>query len=77
MQDVGDVLTALDYAIDKGLVDASKVAVLGGSHGGFLTSHLVGQVHFAVIIFLILCPYLFLVDTLANHHTFLKDFCTS
>lgn len=42
-QDVSDVLTALDYAIEKGLVDASKVAVLGGSHGGFLTSHLVGQ----------------------------------
>ncbi|XP_072978662.1 acylamino-acid-releasing enzyme 1 [Typha angustifolia] len=42
-QDVQDVLTALDYVIDKGLVDASKVAVLGGSHGGFLTTHLIGQ----------------------------------
>ncbi|XP_020244882.1 acylamino-acid-releasing enzyme 1-like isoform X2 [Asparagus officinalis] len=42
-QDVNDVLTALDYAIEKGLVDASKVAVLGGSHGGFLTTHLIGQ----------------------------------
>uniref|UniRef100_A0A6V7QSZ4 Acylamino-acid-releasing enzyme n=1 Tax=Ananas comosus var. bracteatus TaxID=296719 RepID=A0A6V7QSZ4_ANACO len=42
-QDVQDVLTALDYAVEKGLIDSSKVAVLGGSHGGFLTTHLVGQ----------------------------------
>ncbi|XP_038972532.1 acylamino-acid-releasing enzyme 1 isoform X3 [Phoenix dactylifera] len=42
-QDVNDVLAALDYVTGKGLVDASKVAVLGGSHGGFLTTHLIGQ----------------------------------
>lgn len=42
-QDVTDVLTALDYVTAKGLVDASKVTVLGGSHGGFLTTHLIGQ----------------------------------
>ncbi|WOK98653.1 acylamino-acid-releasing enzyme 1 [Canna indica] len=42
-QDVGDVLAALDYVIDKGIVSSSKVAVLGGSHGGFLTTHLIGQ----------------------------------
>lgn len=42
-QDVNDVLTALDFATEKGLVDPSKVAVLGGSHGGFLTTHLIGQ----------------------------------
>lgn len=46
IQDVQDVLTALDYAVEKGLIDSSKVAVLGGSHGGFLTTHLVGQVWF-------------------------------
>lgn len=42
-QDVNDVLAALDYVTGKGLVDPSKVAVLGGSHGGFLTTHLIGQ----------------------------------
>ncbi|KZV17829.1 acylamino-acid-releasing enzyme-like [Dorcoceras hygrometricum] len=41
-QDVNDVLTAIDYVIDKGLADPSKIAVLGGSHGGFLTTHLIG-----------------------------------
>lgn len=43
-QDVNDVLTALDFVKKRGLVDASRVAVVGGSHGGFLTTHLIGQV---------------------------------
>lgn len=42
-QDVNDVLTAIDHAIDMGLADPSKITVVGGSHGGFLTSHLIGQ----------------------------------
>ncbi|XP_011091099.1 acylamino-acid-releasing enzyme-like isoform X2 [Sesamum indicum] len=42
-QDVDDVLTAIDHAIDKGLADPSKIAVVGISHGGFLTTHLIGQ----------------------------------
>ncbi|PKA61420.1 acylaminoacyl-peptidase [Apostasia shenzhenica] len=42
-QDVDDVLSALDYICGRGLVDGSKVAVLGGSHGGFLTTHLIAQ----------------------------------
>ncbi|XP_060187651.1 acylamino-acid-releasing enzyme-like isoform X2 [Lycium barbarum] len=42
-QDVNDVLAAIDHVIEKGLVDPSKIAVLGGSHGGFLTTHLIGQ----------------------------------
>lgn len=44
LQDVQDVLRALDYVISKGLVDPKKVAVTGGSHGGFLSTHLIGQV---------------------------------
>ncbi|XP_003573923.1 acylamino-acid-releasing enzyme 1 isoform X1 [Brachypodium distachyon] len=42
-QDVNDVLTALDFVTKRGLIDASRVAVVGGSHGGFLTTHLIGQ----------------------------------
>ncbi|GLT99491.1 hypothetical protein SLE2022_169280 [Rubroshorea leprosula] len=42
-QDVSDVLTAIDHVIDKGLASSSKIAVIGGSHGGFLTTHLIGQ----------------------------------
>lgn len=42
-QDVKDMLDALDKCIELGCVDASRVAVMGGSHGGFLTGHLLGQ----------------------------------
>ncbi|CAM0872110.1 unnamed protein product [Alopecurus aequalis] len=44
-QDVNDVLTAVEFVIKRGLIDASRVAVVGGSHGGFLTTHLIGQVY--------------------------------
>jgi len=43
-QDVRDCLTAIDHVINEKLIDASKVAVVGISHGGFLTTHLIGQV---------------------------------
>ncbi|XP_061348993.1 acylamino-acid-releasing enzyme-like [Gastrolobium bilobum] len=42
-QDVNDVLNAIDHVINLGLASPSKIAVLGGSHGGFLTTHLIGQ----------------------------------
>ncbi|CAJ1966982.1 unnamed protein product [Sphenostylis stenocarpa] len=42
-QDVNDVLTAIDHVINLGLASPSKIGVLGGSHGGFLTTHLIGQ----------------------------------
>lgn len=47
-QDVNDVLTAIDHVIEKGLVNPSKITVLGGSHGGFLTTHLIGQVRLSI-----------------------------
>ncbi|XP_057428993.1 acylamino-acid-releasing enzyme isoform X2 [Lotus japonicus] len=42
-QDVNDVLTAIDHVVNLGLASPSKIALLGGSHGGFLTTHLIGQ----------------------------------
>ncbi|XP_024366929.1 acylamino-acid-releasing enzyme 1 isoform X1 [Physcomitrium patens] len=42
-QDVDDVLAALDLVIGNGMADPARVAVLGGSHGGFLATHLIGQ----------------------------------
>ncbi|KAG5389212.1 hypothetical protein IGI04_030753 [Brassica rapa subsp. trilocularis] len=42
-QDVNDVLSAVDHAVEMGLADPSRITVLGGSHGGFLTTHLIGQ----------------------------------
>ena len=44
VQDVADVLAALDKALSLGYADSSRVAVYGGSHGGFLAAHLIGQV---------------------------------
>lgn len=41
--DVEDCMASLKAAIKAGYVDESKVAVIGGSHGGFLTGHLMGQ----------------------------------
>lgn len=43
-QDVNDVLAAIDHVIGMGLADPSKIAAVGISHGGFLTTHLIGQV---------------------------------
>ncbi|CAI5979169.1 unnamed protein product [Closterium sp. NIES-65] len=42
-QDVADVLEAIDRVVELGYVDASRMAVIGGSHGGFLAGHLIGQ----------------------------------
>ncbi|KAH0634197.1 hypothetical protein KY289_038043 [Solanum tuberosum] len=42
-QDVNDVLAAIDHVIGMGLADQSKIAAVGISHGGFLTTHLIGQ----------------------------------
>lgn len=42
-QDVKDCFQALQQAVQMGFVMEDKVAVVGGSHGGFLSGHLIGQ----------------------------------
>lgn len=42
-QDVKDCQAAAEHVINSGKVNAEQVVLLGGSHGGFLTTHLIGQ----------------------------------
>ncbi|XP_015764968.1 PREDICTED: acylamino-acid-releasing enzyme-like [Acropora digitifera] len=42
-QDVQDVQHAAKKVLENGEVDDTNVFVMGGSHGGFLTAHLIGQ----------------------------------
>jgi len=40
---VGDVLAALNQVIKNRWADPNNISLMGGSHGGFLVSHLLGQ----------------------------------
>ncbi|XP_065909375.1 acylamino-acid-releasing enzyme-like isoform X1 [Dysidea avara] len=42
-QEINDVHSAALHVIQLGMVDGNKVVVCGGSHGGFISIHLVGQ----------------------------------
>ncbi|NXU55433.1 ACPH enzyme, partial [Turnix velox] len=43
MQDVYDVEHCVERVLQEESLDASRVALVGGSHGGFLACHLLGQ----------------------------------
>jgi len=38
-----DILAATDYLLEKGFIDEERMAIAGGSYGGYLTSWLTGQ----------------------------------
>ena len=42
-QDVQDCITCIDYYVKSGDIDANNLILEGGSHGGFLVTHLSGQ----------------------------------
>ena len=43
--DVDDCIKSIEEALkhETKLIDGNKLCVVGGSHGGFLTGHLIGQ----------------------------------
>ncbi|KAF5830484.1 Alpha/Beta hydrolase protein [Dunaliella salina] len=41
--DVQDCMDAVTWAVQQGITDPKRLAVAGGSHGGFLSGHLMGQ----------------------------------
>jgi len=42
-KDSQDILSGLDHAIGQGFIDPDRVAVMGGSYGGFMTNWLIGH----------------------------------
>jgi dipeptidyl aminopeptidase/acylaminoacyl peptidase len=44
-KDAQDILSGLDALVDRGHADPERIAVMGGSYGGFMTSWLITQDH--------------------------------
>lgn len=42
-QDVDDVQSVVEHIVASGTVNKDKIVLVGGSHGGFLTLHAIGQ----------------------------------
>lgn len=42
-QDVQECIASMEHTLARNIVDKNKVAAVGGSHGGFLSGHLIGQ----------------------------------
>lgn len=41
--DYSDIMAGVDYLIGKGLVDSSRMGVMGGSYGGYMTNWIISQ----------------------------------
>ena len=41
--DTHDYLSGIDYLVERGVADPTRVGVTGGSYGGFMTAWLIGQ----------------------------------
>ena len=41
--DAGDLLSGIDVLVEKGIVDSSRVGVMGGSYGGFMATWIITQ----------------------------------
>lgn len=44
-KDFQDVLSGVDYLVEQGMVDSKRVAIAGGSYGGFMAAWAVTQTH--------------------------------
>jgi dipeptidyl aminopeptidase/acylaminoacyl peptidase len=42
-KDFDDILAGVDYVVAQGWADEQRMAVMGGSYGGFMTNHIIGR----------------------------------
>eukprot|EP01025_Chloroclados_australasicus_P040972 TRINITY_DN4314_c0_g1_i6.p1 TRINITY_DN4314_c0_g1~~TRINITY_DN4314_c0_g1_i6.p1 ORF type:complete len:793 (-),score=68.90 TRINITY_DN4314_c0_g1_i6:299-2455(-) len=71
--DVQDCMQALKWLISNGYINENECCVMGGSHGGFLTGHLMGQHSDAFRCGILLNPVCDL--SLMIHVTDIPDWC--